>query len=153
MLERPGVNGSYVLMPEGFVFEFFPGERDRAERRALRQKAVRACRGVRSLYRSGVSFERVLEASAHRCAVSVGDVRGASRRYEVAKARHVAFYLASKGLGMSFCAIGRECGRDHSSVMAAVARIEAQVKTDTELAGVVCDVVERLGKEVGDGTN
>lgn len=69
--------------------------------------------------------EKVTQA-VHRAAGALGTtasiVLSTSRQREAIDARGVACYVGYL-LGMNYSAIGREIGRDHSTVMAAVSRV------------------------------
>jgi chromosomal replication initiation ATPase DnaA len=70
------------------------------------------------------------------------DLRGADRHKDIALGRHIAMYLIRLALGLSFPRIGRIFNRrDHSSVISAVRKIEAQrftcAEVRTQLAALV----------------
>lgn len=87
--------------------------------------------------------ERVLVALTHACGVfgtEAHEVLSGSRRPEDVDARMVACYV-SWMLGCSYSLIGRQIGRDHSTVMSAVARVGEQPR----LREVATRVATRLG--------
>lgn len=70
----------------------------------------------------GTTLDEVLEAAAATFKVNRADILSDSRKHEILKARHVACYAAHL-MGHSHSHIGREIGRDHTTVMSAVARV------------------------------
>lgn len=55
------------------------------------------------------------------------------RDLRFARPRQIAIYLVRKHSDMSSPCIGAEFGKDHSTVLAAVKRVEALIKIDEEL--------------------
>ena len=75
-----------------------------------------------------VAIDRIVKTAADFFAIPPGALMGASRRRLTATARAVAMYLARQHSHMSFPDIGRAIGgRNHSTVIGACRRIEAQI--------------------------
>lgn len=73
--------------------------------------------------------------------LSAGDIRSGRRSRPVSAARHLAMYLARGMGGFSYAEIGLYFGgRNHSSVVAAVAKIENQVAADADFARKVASL-------------
>lgn len=66
-------------------------------------------------------LRRLLHEVALDRAVSVDDMRSATRFKEVVAARREFFYRARKETGYSSPAIGRVCNKDHSTVLVGAA--------------------------------
>ncbi len=81
-------------------------------------------------HRPGGDFETSACRAAENLAaaafgIAVSAVRQANRgRAEIALARHTAMYLAHTSLGLSLSSVGRQFGRDRTTVAHAIARIE-----------------------------
>lgn len=73
-------------------------------------------------------LDALFEAAADACAVSVHDVLGASRDTCVARARHVIAYLLRRDFRLSYPEIGMVLGRDHTTAIHAVRRVEASAE-------------------------
>jgi chromosomal replication initiator protein len=86
----------------------------------------------------------IIAAVAAAFGVTAKEIRGSSRLKTVALARQVAIYLARVSAKRSLPAIGREFGRDHSTVLHAVRKVEELLAKDEELAGVVRELRSRL---------
>jgi chromosomal replication initiation ATPase DnaA len=79
-------------------------------------------------------FVDLLEQVCNALFVSPEDVLGRSRSGNVAQARHVVVWAARKRWGLSYPELGRLFSRDHSTMMAAVARIEGELAKGGRLA-------------------
>ena len=70
--------------------------------------------------------------------ISVAAMISARRMRELVRPRHIAMYLASETTGQSLPAIGRLFGgRDHTTVLHAVRKIERQIAASAELAAEI----------------
>ncbi len=76
--------------------------------------------------------------------VTVKELSGPSRLRRVLVPRQVAMFLARETCGLSFPRLAAAFGRDHTTVLHAVRKIEAELATDVRLAAVV----KRLRAEV-----
>jgi chromosomal replication initiator protein len=83
-------------------------------------------------------LERITRTVAQAFRVQVKDVVGASRLRTVLIPRQVAMFLAREVAKLPLTEIGKHFGgRDHTTVMNAVRKIEATLTSDAELAGRV----------------
>lgn len=73
--------------------------------------------------------------------VTMKELTGKSRRASIVKPRHIAMYLC-KQQSFSYPDIGEAFDKDHTTVIHAVEKIEAQIKTDEKLKGII----EEVGK-------
>jgi len=75
------------------------------------------------------------------------DLRSERRFKEIILPRQVAMYLASRTTLLSTPKIGRAMGgRDHTTVLHGVRKIERLIKTDEKLAGDVRILSEKIGR-------
>ena len=98
-------------------------------------------------YSHPITVEMVQAEVAREFGCHVNDLRGARRTQDIAFARHVAMYLARDLTEASLPQIGeRFGGRDHSTVLYAVNKIERQLTDgqDRQLHDLVTVVGERL---------
>jgi hypothetical protein len=73
--------------------------------------------------------------------ISVGELLGVDRTDRVVRPRHVAMYLSKALTRMSMLEIGRRFGgRDHSTVLHAVHKIERQCQDDPELMHTINNI-------------
>ena len=91
------------------------------------------------------SVNRIQRIVAEYFQVSVEDMKSKKRSANLAFPRQVAMYLCRKLTNESFPKIGIEFGgKDHSTVMHSVEKIENEISTNKELA----NIIEKLKKEI-----
>ena len=79
-------------------------------------------------------LENILKTIARHYSVSLSDLKSKKRHKDIAAIRQVAFYLMKKLTLCSLQTIGSFIGgRDHSTVIHAVTKIEEEIKKDHEL--------------------
>ena len=77
--------------------------------------------------------------------ISAEDIKSKKRSSNIAFPRQIAMYLCRKLTNESFPKIGTEFGgKDHSTVMHSVEKIELEIKNNKDLAGIV----EKLEKDI-----
>lgn len=69
--------------------------------------------------------------------VPAAEVKSRSRKRCFVRPRQVAMYLAYKAKGLSHPTIGRQFGRDHTTCIAAVKRVETLMARDAKFAAMV----------------
>ena len=78
--------------------------------------------------------------------ISVEDIRSKKRNANISFPRQIAMYLCREMTNESFPKIGIEFGgKDHSTVMHSVEKIEKEIKENKDLA----DIIEKLKKDIG----
>lgn len=78
--------------------------------------------------------------------ISVEDIRSKKRSSNISFPRQIAMYLCRNMLNESFQKIGIEFGgKDHSTVMFSVEKIENEIKVNNDLA----NIIEKLKKDIG----
>lgn len=95
--------------------------------------------------RRQASFQDVMEAVSRYYSVSVQDMVGQSRVREILIPRQIAMQLLKKYLRMSFVRIGEVFeGRDHTTVMNAVEKIEERMQMDPQMLREVRSLEKEL---------
>jgi chromosomal replication initiator protein len=93
----------------------------------------------------GFSIEAIQREVATYFDIKLHDLRGPKRLQSVARPRMIAMYLARKLTGSSFPEIGsRFGGKDHSTVISAVKKIERLIAQDSNLRSVVTTLESHL---------
>ncbi|HEY2412944.1 MAG TPA: helix-turn-helix domain-containing protein [Pirellulaceae bacterium] len=91
---------------------------------------------------------RAVSLVAKHFALPVSDIRGKSRRQAIADARGVAMYLIRRLTALSYAEVGRLfSNRDHTTVLHACRKVEAQMSSDTDIRTLVDELVMQLGAE------
>ncbi len=97
---------------------------------------------------STVTIDSILKETASQLDVKVSDIKGKRRHKKVAYARQVSMYLSRKLTDKSYPDIGRAFGgKDHSTVVAAVKKIEKLLTEDSATRTSVDMLVKKLTRQ------
>jgi len=78
-----------------------------------------------------ITVETIQKVIADKFGISVNDIKGKSRSQNVVIPRHYAIYIAKELTDYSLTELGNEFGgRDHTTIMNSINKIEEQKKTD-----------------------
>jgi chromosomal replication initiator protein len=92
------------------------------------------------------SVDDIQRAVCHHFKLRSGDLLSKDRHKSIAFARHVAMYLCKQRLKCSFPELGRAFGgRDHTTVMSAVRKVESLKGADAEVRAHLDAIERRLG--------
>ena len=91
-----------------------------------------------------VTIEKILNVVSSRYGVSVEDLKSRKRTSNIAATRHIAVYVIKKLTDRSLPAIGREFGRDHTTIMSSIDAVEkrrtSEPTFDSELSELMRQV-------------
>lgn len=91
-------------------------------------------------------FEDILQSVSSFYSVSIQDMVGNSRTRTILVARQVAMYITQKHLRMSLTSVGeRFSGRDHSTVINSVKKIDKLLQKDPQLLREVRAIEQEVG--------
>ncbi len=97
------------------------------------------------LRKSTTTSNEVLDAVSDAFRVSLQELSGRSRKREISTPRQVAMYLLREETGASLVDIGRTLGgRDHTTVLHGIEKIERELEADTQLRAQVMAIRENL---------
>ena len=92
------------------------------------------------------NIQRIQRIVAEHFQISVEDIRSKKRNSNISNPRQIAMYLCRNMTDESFPRIGIEFGgKDHSTVMHSVEKIEKEIKINKDLA----NLIEKLKKDIG----
>ena len=95
-----------------------------------------------------ITPERIQEIVAQYYNIRYEDIIGSKRNSSIAKPRQVAMYLCRQLLDMSLPKIGENFGgRDHTTIIHGVNKIQDNLKTDKELQNVIFELEKRIKGE------
>ena len=102
-------------------------------------------RAVRDMFKDKTEFlpsaADIIEETAKFYNIEPQDIRGQSRSKDTVLARQIAMYEIRRMTNLSLKEIGREFdGRDHSTVMHSIERIEKMTKQSPEMAEIIKDI-------------
>ncbi|MDQ4047966.1 MAG: chromosomal replication initiator protein DnaA [Actinomycetota bacterium] len=96
---------------------------------------------------SSCTVQEIVDVTATRFGLSPSNLMDRDRRPAVTRARKLAMYLSRELTEQSLPAIGRAFGgRDHSTVLSAIRRVEDDISVDPQLAGAVESLRQALGR-------
>lgn len=89
--------------------------------------------------------ERIVEVVGDYYRLTEEQIKSKVRTSQIALARQICMYLCRNMLNTSFVQIGKIFGgRDHSTVMTAVEKVENLLKTDTQLSTAISQIKKSL---------
>jgi len=99
--------------------------------------------GVRQRALRPSGAEQLITMVCNYYSVTLDEIKGPRRQRELVKPRQIAMYLLKHELGMGYPRIGRELGgRDHTTAMHSVEKIEKELRRDTQLLHELADLKE-----------
>ena len=85
-----------------------------------------------------VSIDAILKAVAHEYRVNISDLKGPRRHRNITVPRQVGMYLVRELTEASLPQIGNAFGgRDHTTVLASVRKIQGLVRTDASTQAIL----------------
>ncbi|MBQ7386863.1 MAG: chromosomal replication initiator protein DnaA [Clostridia bacterium] len=91
-----------------------------------------------------IMIERIISAVSKKYGVPVEDIKSKKKTDNIANARHVAIYIIKKLLNLSYPSIGQIFGRDHSTVISSVNKVELNIRTknnyEADIQSIIKDV-------------
>ena len=92
-----------------------------------------------------VTVERIIREVCKVYNVSVRDVRGQKRKQEISEARQMSMYIVKEVCGLTMKDIGSEFdGRDHSSVVYTINKVNERIKKDSFYRDTVEDIIKNI---------
>ena len=94
-----------------------------------------------------ITVERIINEVARTMSVKPEDLRSGKHSAPVSRARHVAAYVVRSITGLSMKSIGSEFGgRDHSTIVYALQKVEDQMEHDPSFRNMVNDIIKNIGE-------
>ena len=102
-------------------------------------------RAVRDMFKDKSEFlpsaDVIIEEVGKFYNISVSDIKGQARTKEIVLARQVAMYETRRLTNLSMPEIGQVFGgKDHTTVMHSLRRVETLVKTSPEMSEIIKDI-------------
>ena len=94
---------------------------------------------------SEIELSKITQTIARMMGLKTGDLRSLSRKQSIVRARSLAMYIARKSTRKSLQQIGEYYGgRDHSTVLHSIRKIETALASDADLHQIYRDVVAKV---------
>jgi chromosomal replication initiator protein len=94
--------------------------------------------------RPEVTLERIIELTAEFFGLSPDELRGPGRGRALVHARQTAMYLGRELTALTLAGIGAAFGRDHSTVLHAVQRIQARIAEHRRYYDQIAELTARI---------
>ena len=94
-----------------------------------------------------VDIDKIIGTVADYYSLTSAQLKSKVRTSQIALARQIAMYLSRTMLNLPYQVIGREFGRDHTTVLANVQKIDESMKSDASLRKAVDELKELIGKK------
>jgi len=94
-----------------------------------------------------IKIEKIISEVARTYNVSEGDILSNRRTADLVIARQVAMYIARKTTDLSYKQIGESFGKDHTTVLYNVGRINDFLKDKPYQQGLVDDIIKNLNAD------
>ena len=105
-------------------------------------------RAIEDIIRDGDTVPKpnvIISETAKFYSLHEEDLRGQSRSKNTAMARQISMFLMRQLTNMSQQDIGKEYeGRNHSTVLSSIRKVEELVKVDPKTAGIVRDITSNI---------
>ena len=91
--------------------------------------------------------EKIIATVAKYYGINAEDIKSKKKNDTVANARHIAVYVIRKLTDLPFKKIGEIVGRDHSTVMSSISKVEINIKTkkntDADINRIIREIKSR----------
>ena len=96
-----------------------------------------------------ITVSEIQKICAHHFQVNILDMKSKSRLKPLVTARQVAMFMIKKYLDKSLIDIGRAFGKDHTTVISSLRKIENQLGKDSDLKKDIDDIETRIHNITG----
>ena len=94
-----------------------------------------------------IKIEQIISEVARTYDVSEKDIISKRKTAELAKARQIAMYIARETTELSYKPIGEAFGKDHTTVLYAVKKVESFLKENPHEKEIIHDIIKNLKNE------
>ena len=91
-----------------------------------------------------ITIEHIQEKAAEFFGIRLADMRAKGRTQAVAFPRQIAMYLARQLTHASLAEVGRAFGKDHTTVLHAVGKIQALLQDDLKFQKTIDTLTQRV---------
>ncbi len=93
---------------------------------------------------TGVMVEKILSAVTKHYGISVDDIKSSHKTENISGARHVAIYIIRNMTNLSLKEIGEIFGRDHSTIIYSISKIDRNIKTKNKSALEIKKLIKEI---------
>lgn len=107
-------------------------------------EAINDLKGGKS-FQNQINEQKIINVVCDYYNVTPSQVTGKIRTGQIALARHIAMYLIRNHLDIPFKKIGEMFGgKDHTTVMSAVTKVDKELKTDEQLKKAISELEKKI---------
>ena len=90
----------------------------------------------------------IISETARYYGITEEAIQGQSRQKNTAMARHVAIYLCRTLTNLPLTEVGQHFdGRNHSTILASISKIEDMLKNNADMAGIIRDITSNINSK------
>ena len=93
--------------------------------------------------------ENIIRETAKYYSLKPEDLKGNNRSKNTAMARQIAMYLMRQLTNLSLNDIGKELGRNHTTALSSIRKIEDLMRSDQDMTGVIRDITSNITTSSG----
>jgi chromosomal replication initiator protein len=94
--------------------------------------------------KSKIDVDSIIKAVADYYSLTEAQIKSKVRTSQIALARQIAMYLCRSILSTPYQEIGRQFGKDHTTVLANVSKIQSSLNTDASLKKAMDELTKRI---------
>ena len=109
-------------------------------------------RAIEDVTRNGTDIpnpDNIIRETAKYFSLKPEDLKGNNRSREIAIPRQISMYLLRQLTNLSLNDIGKELGRNHTTALSSIRKIEEMMRTDSEMTGVIRDITSNITTSSG----
>lgn len=91
-----------------------------------------------------ITIKQIIDEVSRTTGVSVEDIRGTKRNANISNARKMCIYIIREVTGMSYDLIGKEFGKDHTTILYNIEALTKKLATDQILNSQVSDIINNI---------
>jgi len=88
--------------------------------------------------------DKILEVVCHNYGVTVENIKSKKKTDSIANARHVAVYIIRKMTNLSLKSIGAIFGKDHSTILSSINKVENNIKTVNNMGSSINKMIKEI---------
>jgi len=92
--------------------------------------------------------DTIIEETARYYTLTPEDLLSQSRSHDILFPRQIAIYLVRKLTNFTLKDIGKLFGRDHTTVMSSIKRVEAKLKESTDTSKIIRDITSNVNAKI-----
>lgn len=91
-----------------------------------------------------ITIKQIIDEVSRTTGVSVEDIRSTKRNANISNARKMCIYIIREVTAMSYDLIGKEFGKDHTTILYSIESLTKKLATDQVLNSQVSDIINNI---------